>query len=695
MRMRIPALTEDRASALVEALRQAGVAQARVNRHARTVVLHDGACRRSRDELAVLVHQHSEQAMRAPHRDAATAAPRSYSRSPRLALLGGVAANVLLRRMIGLALPSGVMTVAIVLAALPVARRAWISVAEQHRLSIDVLDLVAITLTTARGAFRTPVVMLASVEAGEAIRERTARASRRELDELLAEMSPDAWIERDGERVLVAIAEIAVGDIVVVYPGARIPVDGRILEGAATIDEHKLTGESMPVQRGEGELVYASTLVREGHAHIAVELIGEETRAGRMLRLLRDAPVHDTRVENHATKVADRLVAPAFVFSGAVLATTRDPTRAASVLISDLTTGIRVSVPTTILAGLRRAAQRGVLVRSGRALEQLAEVDTLVFDKTGTVTYGQPEITRVSPATSDMSEEQLLRLAASADQRLTHPVAESIVRRAAQRGIELAPRGDWTYQLGLGVRAEIERQTVLVGNDRLLAAHGVELNDSQPDGDVSIVYVASDGVLCGTMTYTDPIRPESASVIGALRAQGMQIHLLTGDRVEVATAVARQLAIDAQDVHARLFPEQKAALVRTLRAQGRRVAFVGDGINDLPALTYSDVAISFGSASDAARETADVVLMDDDLARLAEAIAVARHAKAIVSQNIKIVAGVNLGSIVLAATGALGPAAAAVLHNGTSVVAALNGLRPPSTAAANTFFNQGANDVRT
>ncbi len=690
VRVRVPALSQASARALVDALGEHGLTAVRVNHHARSVVVCDPSGRPG-EELAALVGERVSAAMAAP-RNGAGAIGAPHSRSGRLALLAGIAATTLVRRLIGVTLPPGVIAIAIAIAARPIARRAWASVVEHRRLSIDVLDLAAIALTTLRGAYLTPAVMIASVEAGEAIRERTARASRRELDDLVAAMTPEVWIERDGGRVRVSNAEIGAGDVVVVYPGDRIPVDGRILDGAATVDEHKLTGESMPVVRGEGEAVYASTLVREGHVHIGVELIGEETRAGRMVRLMRDAPVHDTRVENHATRVSDRLVAPAFLLSGGLLALTRDPTRAASVLISDLTTGIRVSVPTTILAGLRRAARRGILVRSGSALELLAGVDAIVFDKTGTVTHGEPTITAVVPVDPGTTQEEILRLAASADQRLTHPVAEAVVRHAAQRGVHPARRTGWSYQLGLGVRAEVEGQTVLVGSDRLLGAHGIDLAGSRPDDAVSAIYVASDGVLRGTMTYADPVRPESAGVMAALRRQGMETHLLTGDRADVATAVARQLGIGPDDVHARLFPEQKAELVRALRARGRRVAFVGDGINDLPALVYADVAVSFGGASDAARETADVVLMDDDLARLPEAIDIARHAGAIVRQNITLVAGVNLGAIALAATGGLGPVAAAVVHNGTSVVAALNGLRPPTQPGPQQTTSEGDDD---
>ncbi|MDP8943314.1 MAG: heavy metal translocating P-type ATPase, partial [Actinomycetota bacterium] len=571
----------------------------------------------------------------------------------------------------------------VAIAAAPIARRAFHSLRAERRLNIDVLDLTAITLATLRGSFLTPAVMIGTVEIGEAIRERTAQASQREMLDLLDSLAPVVWVERGGGRHQVPIEEVAPGDTAVVYPGDRIPADGRVVDGKGLIDEHQLTGESMPVTRSEGEVVYASTLVREGHLHIAVEQVGEETRAGRILRLMKDAPVHDTRIENYAANVADRAVVPAFLLSGLVLALTRNPARAASILITDVTTGIRVSVPTTVLASLAHAARHGILIRSGRALEQLANVDAVVFDKTGTVTVGEPSITAVATVSPDVPTSRLLALAASAEHRLTHPVAEAVVRYARQHGVRPGRRGKWHYRIGLGVRADIGGETVVVGSDRLLVEEGVDLerfHERRPElltNGRSLIYVASGGELCGAMTYADPVRPESADVVAALRSShGMDIHLLTGDKARTAAAVGETLDISPGNTHAELFPEDKAAVVKDLHAAGKHVAFVGDGINDLPALAYADVSVSFGGASDVARDTADVVLMDGDLRGLPMAIGVARQAVALIRQNIGFVAGTNLGAMALAATRGLGPVAAAIIHNGSTVVAAVNGLRP-------------------
>jgi Cu2+-exporting ATPase len=654
------------------------VADARVNRSAASVTVRWDAPLTSRDVAEQRIAELLRAADHAPC--PATAAPVAPGgdRLTRLAIPGVVATLAGLGRLLGLAVPAPVGALAVLAASLPIARRAAHALTVERRLNIDVLDMAAILLTTLRGSLLAPLSVIGLVEVGEAIRERTARASRRELLDLLDSIAETVWVHRDGGRLQLPIDEVRRGDVVVVYPGDRIPVDGRVLEGRALIDEHQLTGEPMPVLHEEGEVVYASTLLRDGHLHIAVEVVGAETRAGRIVQLMRDAPVHDTRIENYAGRLADRVVLPSFLLAGAVLMTTRDPTRAASVLITDFATGIRVSVPTAVLAAMTSAAQGGVVIRSGRALEQLAAVDAVVFDKTGTITEGSPAVVGVESLISEISTDELLRLAATADQRLSHPVAEAIVSYAGANGVRPGRRGRWTYDIGLGVRAEIDGQEVLVGSDRLLEQAGVDISAAPAVANgASRIYVGVAGRLTGVITYADPIRYEAGEVVAALRDEhGLDIHLLTGDKTETARAVGRRLGIDQANVHGELFPEDKAAVLRALRATGRRVAFVGDGINDLPALAYADVSISFGGATPVARETADVVLIEDTLHALPDAVAASRQAMRLVRQNIAIVGGVNLAALTVATATGLAPTAAAVVHNGSTVVAALNGLRP-------------------
>lgn len=591
-----------------------------------------------------------------------------------LAILGGP---------VGLPIPPAMIGGSIALAALPVAQRAIDSILTEQRLNIDCLDLMAITITTLQGQFISPAIMIALVETGEAIREHTARSSKLQTLDLLDSLEQFVWVERNGEKQQISIHEVQLGDTVIVYPGNQIPVDGRILRGKALIDEQKLTGEAMPAMRKKGQVVHASTLVREGQLYIQAEKVGADTRAGQILKVMQAAPVHDTRMENYAAKIADQAVVPTIILSGIVFAATRNFARAASILTLDFATGIRVSVPTTVLAALTYAARRGILIRSGRALEKLAEVDAVVFDKTGTLTQGEAVVVSVATASESVLPLQVLELAAAAEQRLTHPVAEAIVRYAEAQGVKISSRGKWEYQIGLGVCAEIEGQTVLVGSDRFLLQQGIrveqllEQNQHFNADSHSVIYVASNGELQGAIAYRDPLRPESRQVIQTLRMkEDTQIHLLTGDNQRTAAAVAHELGIEPTQTHAQAFPEQKVAVVQGLHEQGRTVAFVGDGINDSPALAYADVSVSFANGSDVARETADVVLMENDLRGLPEAMALARQAVQLIHQNTGIVAIPNLTALALAVVVGIEPLAATLVNNGSAVMAGLNGLRP-------------------
>lgn len=594
--------------------------------------------------------------------------------STTLSLLGGP---------LGLPIPPLIIGGTIAIASLPVAQRTLESIWFEHKLNIDFLDLAAITITTVQGHFISPALMLLLIETGEGIREQTARSSKKQSLDLLDSLEQVVWVERNGEKQQISIHDVKPGDIVIVYPGSQIPVDGRILRGKALIDEQKLTGESIPVMRSKGQSVYTSTLVREGQLYIRAEHVGADTRAGQIIKVMQDAPVHDTRIENYAAKIADRAVIPTLLLSGIVFAITRNPARAASVLTLDFATGIRVSVPTTVLAALTHAARRGILIRSGRALEKLAQVDAIVFDKTGTLTQGEAVVVSVEAVNESTSPLEVLELAAAAEQRLTHPVAAAVVRYAQEKGAKILPRGKWEYQIGLGVRAQIDGKTILVGSDRFMQEENISLehiHDKYPylqAGSHSIIYVASNGELKGVIAYRDPLRPESREVIKALRQEeGTDIHILTGDNKRTAAAVAHELGIASTHTHAEAFPEKKVAVVKGLHSEGRTVAFVGDGINDSPALAYADVSVSFGNGSDVARETADVVLMENNLHGLPEAIAIARQAMQLIHQNTAIIAVPNLSALVLAALVGIDPLAATLVNNGSAIVAGVNGLRP-------------------
>jgi heavy metal translocating P-type ATPase len=587
-----------------------------------------------------------------------------------------------LAAMVGAPIPPLLIGGVVFVGAIPVFKRAWEAIQQEGQLTIDFLDGLAIALHTATGHFFAPSFMLGLVEGGEAIRDMTARGSERASLDLLDCLGKTAFVIRDGQVVEIPTQEVIVGDHVIVYPGDQIPVDGAVLEGTGIIDQCKLTGESVPVTRSMGDEVFASTLLVDGTLTILAERCGNNTRAGVIVNLMQAAPVHDTRVENYAATIANQMVIPTLLIGAGVGLFSGNLNRAIALLTLDFGTGIRVSVPTTILSVLTYAARNGVLIRSGRAIEILAKIDTVVCDKTGTLTIGHAGVNDIDVMENYFSKHEILCYAASAEKGLTHPIAEAIVHHAKDEGVSLKECEQWEYKIGLGAFAKIDGMNICVGSPRFMKQENVDLEAYDiryPDaksGGQSLVYIAGDGQLLGVIRYSDPPRAESKEVIRELKRMGITTHMLTGDVERVAYSIAGNLGIEPKHVTAEAFPEKKVEVVKEVHDRGRTVAFCGDGINDSAALAYADVSISFAGATDIARETADVVLMEDDLRGLIMAIKCARQAMDIITQNTLIVAVPNLGALISGIFFALDPILAVVINNGTAILAELNGLRP-------------------
>lgn len=581
----------------------------------------------------------------------------------------------------------------IAVAAAPFVTRLIETTVKERRLDADILDALWLGLYTIKGDFVGPSLMLSLMETGDALRDATARASERQFMDLFMGMDKSVKVERDGQEVEVPLKDVQKGDRVIVYPGEMIPVSGRVLRGTALIDEHKLTGESTLVSRSEGQVVHASTLLLEGKICILTKRIGKNTRLGVTVELLQSAPVHDTRVEDYAAKVADATIVPTLLLSGAIFAVTRDVSRSLAPLHLDFSHSIRVAVPSTVLAALTYAARHGIYIRSGRALEILARTDTVVFDKTGTLTQGNAEVVAVKTARPEISSAYVLEIAASAEQGNTHPVASAILRHAQENNIKIRPCEAWDYRIGFGVVAQISGQRVLAGSYRLMLQEGIDINlthQRHPElrtGSQSTVYVAMGGELLGVILYTDPVRPESAQVITILESQGQQTYMLSGDSQRVASCVAQELGINSNHVYAESFPDQKVDVIRQLQSQERTVVFIGEGINDAAALAHADVSISFASGIDIARETADVVLLDDDLRGIPHAIAIAKQAMDIIYQNTALIAIPNIGVVLAGILFAFDPVLGVIVSNGSALIAELNSFRPLFNAQAAPSFD--------
>ncbi|HXG45560.1 MAG TPA: heavy metal translocating P-type ATPase [Gemmatimonadales bacterium] len=522
-------------------------------------------------------------------------------------------------------------------------------------------------------------------------KHRTGEAVRR-----LAGLRPDsATLLRGGQEVTVPLAEVLPGDLVLVRPGQRIPVDGLVVEGTSAVDESMLTGEPVPVLRGPGAEVIAGTLNGNGALQVRALRVGRDTVLSRILRLVRDAQASRPPVQRLADRIAAIFVPVVFGLALITLAAwwlvgpegqhLTAVVSAVSVLIIACPCAMGLAVPTAVMVATGRGAELGVLIRGGEALERAHAVRTIVLDKTGTVTQGRPAVTRVE-ALAPLADSEVLRLAASLERRSEHPIAAAIVEAAKERGLALAEPEQFENLAGRGVRGRLEGFEVLVGNGRLLGECGVELAPLAPtivglEGQGStVVLVARDRRLQGLVAVSDPIRPTSREAIGRLRAMGLEVILLTGDNRRAAERVAREVGIDR--VIAEVLPHHKRDEIAALQRAGRVVAMVGDGINDAPALAQADVGIAMGTGTDVAMESAQITLVGGDLRGVVTAIRLSRAALRVIRQNLFWALVYNVVSIPVAA-GVLYPviglrlspavAAAAMALSSVSVVS--NSLR--------------------
>jgi heavy metal translocating P-type ATPase len=566
--------------------------------------------------------------------------------------------------------------------AYPIALRAWRVWQRERRLNVDFLDTLAVAASLAQGNPMAGAIVTWLIKLGDWIRDLTAAGSRRAIRELLEFQVKTAWVIRDGALVAIPSSELAVGDEVVVHHGGVIPIDGEIIAGQALIDQKTITGEGLPVTRGKGDAAFAATVVRDGHLTIRATRVGADTTAGQIVRLVESAPIGDTRMQNHAERLADRLVVPELVLATGAAVVSGDFDRFLSLVIVDYGTGIRVAAPTAVLASMTHAARTGIIIKSGRHLERLAEVDTVVFDKTGTLTHGTPAVLDVLTYQDHITPGHLLGLAAAAETKLQHPVAEALRIKAQELAVNIPPCDEARYRVGLGVEGQVNGYYLHVGNERFMRQSDICVSKTANDRcaldeqGYSCVYIAVDGAVAGMVPYSDEIRAESRSVLHRLRNMGVKNSvMLTGDNAVVARAVGRRLGLTRH--FSDMLPADKADAIQELQRAGNVVAMVGDGINDSPALSYADVGIAMKHGAEVAHESAHVVLMEDSLWKLVKAVEISQGAVRLIKQNYAIVAGMNTLALALALPGGLiTPTMTALISNGSAIVATLNGLRP-------------------
>jgi len=603
---------------------------------------------------------------------------------------------------------------------LPPRQRRWLTLANvapilasggrafvQHGIKMEVLDALAVGLAAFKGEVYTANITAFLLALGSYLEHESERRSDRLLRRLLNPEPAPAWVERNGELVQVPGDQVRVGEIVVVGIGQTIAVDGRVVEGTAAIDQAAVTGEELPVRRERRHRVIAGSVVVEGRLRIEAQRVGADTTTARVASFIQSSLQTRSRTQRMAEELADRRVWLTLATGAAVYALTRDVGRLESVFLVDYSCAIRLGTPIAFKSGMYRAATHGVLMRGGSAIEQLAQVDTAVFDKTGTLTHSELIVTDVvALGARPLAEDALLALVASVEEHASHPLAQAIVEAARQRELRHITHGEVDYLVAHGLSTDVDGQRVVIGSRHFLqdhhgisfARHRAAIDRLQSEGK-TLLYVGTPperggsggrggrGGPIGVVALRDTLRADAGQALARLRALGItKLVMITGDKRSKAEALGDELGFDA--VHAEVAPEDKAGIIKALQAEGRRVAFIGDGINDGPALSVAEVGIAMPHGADIARATADIVLMDDRLTAVADAREIALRTMKLIRSNFNVAVGVNTALLAAAVTGRLSPVMSALLHNGTTIGVLLRALAGAGPVAETTLVGR-------
>jgi len=556
----------------------------------------------------------------------------------------------------------------------PIFKEAFENIVER-KMTMELSMTIALLSALAIGEFFTALVITGFVLAAEVLEGLTVGRGRRAIQSLLDFLPRTVAVHRNGQVVEVPSDQVQVGETVTVKPGGHIPVDGIVLSGRSFVEQAAITGEAMPVEKGQGDAVYAGTINQSGALEIGAQKLGRDTTFGRIIEAVERAEKSRAPIQKTADRLAGYLVY--FALGAAILTfiITHNVRSTISVVIVAGACGIAAGTPLAILGAIGRAAHQGAIIKGGLYLEALAAVDTVLLDKTGTLTFGTPQIREVASA-NGFGEQQIIAAASIAERKSEHPLAKAVIARAAELGIPLVDPDEFSYTPGRGVRVSYGGEEIVVGSLTLLVEHGMTRglpgSSNGADG-ASEVYVARAGQVLGSIRIADVLRPEAKNAIAAMRQMGLRTVLLSGDTQAATSSVGRDLGVD--ESVGGLLPEQKAKWVTQLRSKGRNVAMVGDGINDAPALVEANVGIAMGSGTDVARESADVILIGSDLSKLVETLRVARRCRSIIMQNFVgtlVVDGVGVG---MAALGFLNPLLAAFIHVTSELAFILNSTR--------------------
>ena len=587
--------------------------------------------------------------------------------------------HIIRRYLKRLYLPAPIRHIIHVIKALPYAWRA-LGCLVRGEIGVDLLDGVAITASLLTGDSETAGSVMFLLKLGDYLDQWTHKKSVEDLARSMALNIDQVWLRMPEGDVLVPLTQVKAGDEIVVNAGSMIPLDGTLTEGEAMVNQASLTGESVPVEKRAGASVFAGTVVEEGCCVLQVK--GQGSKYDQIVKMIEESEKLNSGVEKKAANLADKLVPWALAGSGLTWLLTRNITRAVSVLMVDFSCALKLAMPLSVLSAMREASSYRITVKGGKYLEKVAQATTILFDKTGTLTRACPTVAEVIPFHGQDADE-MLRVAACLEEHFPHSMANAVVAAAREKGLdhqEMHTKVE--YIVAHGIASRINRKTALIGSYHFvfedqnvrIDPEDREKFDALPDH-YSLLYLAIGKVLSAVICISDPLRPEARETVAALKEAGFtKTVMLTGDSARTAAAIAAEVGVD--EFRAEVLPEDKAAFIQAEQALGRTVVMIGDGINDAPALSLSDVGVAIGGGAAIAREVADVTIAAEDLQELVYLKQLSDALMGRIRRNYRFIMGFNGGLIGLGALGVLPPATSALLHNGSTVLLSANSMTP-------------------
>ena len=580
--------------------------------------------------------------------------------------------SVLQRMAVKLFLPFPVRSILAIIRSIKYLK-AGLSALIHGKLSVSVLDATAVGVSIIRGDFDTAGSIMFMLGLGELLENWTHKKSINDLAGVMSLHVDKVWMKTGDSETLVGVNEVQEGDRIVVRTGNVIPLDGKVVEGEASVNQSSMTGESLPVRKISGSYAYAGTVVEEGECVIAVEKAMGGGRYDRIVKMIEESEKLKSTAENKASQLSDKLVPYTLGATALVYLLTRNITKMLAVLMVDFSCALKLAMPIAVLSAMREGGQHGISVKGGRFLEAVAKADTVVFDKTGTLTYATPQVAKIV-AFRGQNEADMLRLAACLEEHYPHSLANAVVEEAKRRGLRHEEyHSSVEYVVAHGISSMVENQKVVIGSyhfvfedEHCVVPAGEEEKFSSIQPEYSHLYLAVSGVLVAVICIYDPLRAEAKAAIQALHDLGIdKIVMMTGDNEKTAEAVAEAVCVD--EYHAGVLPEDKAEFVRAERAAGRTVMMIGDGVNDTPALSEADVGVAINTGAAIAKEIADITVSSEDLFCL---VALRRLASALMSRidrNYRFIVGFNLMLILLGVSGVIQPTTSALFHNASTL----------------------------